>query len=160
MSEKDQKRPSRKRTSPGRSKAFHYGDFDLDGDSDAALAVALAASQSTTSTSEELDFQTSLETSQLGAATAKHEHIQLPPSPDSVDQQSDESKAQDIIGSFFKHCDVNKKLTSIYSDVLVANDMLYEITIKGMKHLQLAKSSYLEEVCTARRRKNQLFQVF
>ena len=37
--------------------------------------------------------------------------------------------------------------------------MLYEITIKGMKHLQLSKSSYLEEVCTARRKKNQLFQV-
>merc|ERR1711935_506730 len=109
MSEKDHapKRPSRKRTSPGRSKAFHYGDFDLDGDSDAALAVALAASQSATGLSEELDFQTSLETSQLGAATAKHEHIQLPPSPDAI--ESDESKAQDIIGLFvffFRTCSI------------------------------------------------------
>ena len=27
-----------------------------------------------------------------------------------------------------------------------------------MQHLQLSKSSYLEEICTARRKKNQLFQ--
>lgn len=118
------------------SKAFHYGDFDSDGETDAALAVAIAQSQTSKLVDAELDFQTSLETSQLGASTAKHEHITLPPSP----TPDDDSKTQDII------------------DVLVSNDMLYEITIKGMKHLQLSKSSYLEEVCTARRKKNQLFQ--
>ena len=37
--------------------------------------------------------------------------------------------------------------------------MLYELTVRGMQHLQLStKSSYLEEVCSARRKKNQLFQ--
>lgn len=136
MSEKDTnpKRSSRKRTSPGRSKAFHYGDFDSDTEADSALAAAIAQSQQ--QSTSELDFQTSLETSTLGASTAKHEHVVLPPSP----TPEDDSKTQDII------------------DVLVSNDLLYEITVKGMQHLQLSKSSYLEEICTARRKKNQLFQ--
>ena len=82
------------RISPGRSKAFHYGDFDSDGETDAALAVALAQSQTSKMGDDELDFQTSLETSQLGASTAKHEHITLPPSP----TPDDDSKTQDIIG--------------------------------------------------------------
>ena len=93
-----------KRISPGRSKAFHYGDFDSDGETDAALAVAIAQSQTSKMVDAELDFQTSLETSQLGASTAKHEHITLPPSP----TPDDDSKTQDIIGQFFFWISVNR----------------------------------------------------
>ena len=53
------------RTSPGRSKAFHYGDFDSDTEADSALAAAIAQSQQ--QSTSELDFQTSLETSTLGS---------------------------------------------------------------------------------------------
>ena len=82
------------RTSPGRSSAFHYGDFDSDGED--GLASALAQSQAAARLGdEELEFQTSLETSQLGASTAKHEHIVLAPSSP---QPEDESRTQDLIG--------------------------------------------------------------
>ena len=62
---------------------------------------------------DELDFQTSLETSQLGASTAKHEHITLPPSP----TPDDDSKTQDIIGelpfSINRHFSVNRRFRRI-----------------------------------------------